>query len=85
MYSKSNKPHGFTSHMLKRGQGMNDQLGADSGLYVLELRGRCCHMSFGFLLTASFFSLLGYGLCYISMASKKERGDKVQVSFDKVP
>lgn len=33
-------------------------------------------MSFDFFVTASFFSMLGYGLCYITMALKKEITNK---------
>ncbi|EGW37697.1 hypothetical protein [Desulfosporosinus sp. OT] len=29
-------------------------------------------MDFDFFVTASFFSILGYGLCYITVAQKKE-------------
>lgn len=32
-------------------------------------------MGFDFFVTASFFSVLGYGLCYITVAHKKERKD----------
>jgi len=33
-------------------------------------------MSFDFFVTASFFSILGYGLCYITMANNKETINK---------
>lgn len=33
-------------------------------------------MSFDFFVTASFFSVLGYGLCYITVALKKETINK---------
>lgn len=42
-------------------------------------------MSLGFFLTASLFSLLGYGLCYIIMASKRRDEDGVRVSLEKAP
>ncbi|ODA40730.1 hypothetical protein [Desulfosporosinus sp. BG] len=33
-------------------------------------------MDFDFFVTASLFSILGYGLCYITMAQKKEIATK---------
>lgn len=36
-------------------------------------------MSFDFLVTASFFSMLGYGLCYITIAGKREKTSKEDV------
>jgi len=40
------------------------------------MMGRYYQLSLDFFVTASFFSMLGYGLCYITFAIKKDMTNK---------